>query len=41
MITIFHTRVLTNNEVEADVLPMKFVVAVVLMLENKGVTIVY
>ena len=41
MITIFHTRVLINNEVKADVLPMRFLVAVVLMVERRCVTIVY
>ena len=41
MITIFYTRVLINNEVGVDALPMRFVAAAVLMVERRGVTIVY
>ena len=41
MITIFHNRVLIDNEIEADMLPMRFVAAVVLMVKRRGVTIVY
>ena len=41
MITIFYTRVLINNEVGVDTLPMRFVTAAVLVVEKRGVTIVY
>ncbi|MCD4843444.1 MAG: hypothetical protein K8R25_03050 [Methanosarcinales archaeon] len=36
MITIFHTRVLINNEVETDMLPISFVAADVLMVKRRG-----
>ena len=41
MITLFYTRVLINNEIGVDALPMRFVAAAVLMVEKMGVTIVY
>ncbi|MBA1341166.1 MAG: hypothetical protein C5S40_03415 [ANME-2 cluster archaeon] len=41
MITIFYTLVLINTKVGAYALHIRFVAATVLMVEKRGVTIVY